>query len=137
MDPLCLIVAGIVRATLPAPDFTLSWMHSVQKSRWEERYHVERDGLRLVTARVQGSGAGMEPAPAATLRDGWWTWHPQTAVRELRLTRSDYTSDYTLCWRDRCRTLGDLVGATDDGAVVTVRPCDQDPRGSRRLRGPG
>jgi hypothetical protein len=50
-------------------------------------------------------------------------------VRELRLTRSGYTADYTLCWRDRCRTLGDLVGATDDGAVVTVRPCDQVPRG--------
>jgi hypothetical protein len=72
---------------------------------------------------VEGSGAGMEPPPAATLRDGMWRWHPATHVAELRLTRSRYARDYLLCWDSTCRTLGDLVGATDEGAPVVVRPC--------------
>lgn len=123
MDPVCLIVAGVVRATLPEQEFTLAWNHSVQRTRWEERYRAGRDGLTLLEARVQGSGAGMEPSAAATLRDGWWTWQPATRLPELRLTRSDHAADYTLCWRDRCQTLAERVGATADGAVVTVRPC--------------
>jgi len=123
VDPVCLLVAGVVRATLPVPEFTLAWDHSVQKSRWEERYRVEGDGLMLLAARVQGSGAGMEPAPSATLHGGWWTWEPRTAVRELRLVHSGYTSDYALCWRDRCQPLAALVGDTADGTVVTVRRC--------------
>jgi hypothetical protein len=123
MDPVCLLVAGVVRATLPVAEFTLAWEHSVQKTRWEERYRVEGGALTLAEARVQGSGAGMEPSPAARLRDGWWTWAPRTRVPELRLTESRYTRDYELCWRDRCRDLAALVGPTGDGAVVVVRAC--------------
>ena len=123
MDPVCIIVAGVLRATLPASEFTLAWVHSVQKSRWEERYRVARDGLTLVGARVEGSGAGMEPPPEATLHDGWWSWAPMTTVAELRLTESRYAADYTLCWRDRCQTLAELAGHTGQAAVVTLRPC--------------
>jgi hypothetical protein len=112
-----------VRASLPEPEFTLAWNHSVQKTRWEERYRVDGSGLMLIEARVLGSGAGMEPAPDAVLRNGAWTWRPRTPVRELRLTRSGFVPDYTLCWRDRCTELGRLVGNTADGAVVVVRPC--------------
>jgi len=123
VDPVCILVAGALRATLPASEFTLAWVHSVQKSRWEERYRVEPQGLTLVAARIQSSGAGMEPPPEATLRNGWWSWEPMTALAELRLTESRYTADYTLCWRERCRTLADLVGPIGEGAVVTLRPC--------------
>lgn len=123
MDPICLLVAGIVRASLPDAEFTLAWDHSVQKTRWEERYRVDDAGLVLAEARVQGSGAGMEPPAGAVLRDGWWTWQPATRLRELRLTHSDFTRDYTLCWGARCHTLSDLVGETGDGAVIVVRRC--------------
>jgi len=121
---ICLLVAGVIRATLPEPEFTLAWDHSVQKTRWEERYRVDGGQLVLVEARVQGTGAGMEPPASAVLRDGWWTWQPQTRVYELRLTRSGYTQDYTLCWQHRCSELGALAGAMDEGTFVAVRACD-------------
>jgi len=123
VDPICLIVAGVVRATLPASEFTLAWDHSVQKTRWEERYRSTGVGLMLVEASIEGSGAGMEPPPSATLRDGRWTWQPRTTLPELRLTRSHFARDYVLCWRDRCVELAALVGATAEGAAVVVRPC--------------
>jgi len=121
--PICLLVAGVVRATLPEPEFTLAWDHSVQKTRWEELYRVEGESFMLIEARVEGSGAGMEPPPAAVLRDGRWTWQPRTSVPELRLTRSDFARDYLLCWHDRCVDLAALVGQTAEGAVIVVRPC--------------
>ena len=123
MNGICLLVAGVVRATIPGPEFTLAWEHSVQKTRWEERYVVDADALVLVEARVAGSGAGMEPAPSATLRGGLWTWHPATRLPELRLVRSGYAGDYTICREATCSTLSALLGPTEDGATVTVRPC--------------
>jgi hypothetical protein len=126
VDAICLVVAGIVRATLPASEFTLAWDHSVQLTRWEERYRVEGDVLTLVEARVQGTGAGMEPPASAELRGGWWTWQPQTRLPEIKLTRSSFARDYTLCWRDTCRRLAALVGATEEGTAVTVRRCGPD-----------
>lgn len=123
MDAICLFVAGVVRATLPASDFTLAWDHSVQQTRWEEHYRVDGDDLMLIEARVQGTGAGMEPPASAELRDGWWIWQPVIRLPELRLTRSSFTRDYTLCWHDTCSGLAALVGATSEGAAVTVRRC--------------
>ena len=123
MTPICLIVAGVVRATLPDVEFTLAWDHSVEKTRWEERYRADGARLVLVEARVQGSGAGMEPPVGAALRDGWWTWHPQTPLAELRLARSTYTSDYTVCAKDGCSELGARVGNVADENVVVVRTC--------------
>ena len=76
MNAVCLIVAGVVRATLPTDHFTLAWQHSVEKTRWEESYRIDGDRLRLTSARIQGLGAGMEPPPDAVLRSGWWTWKP-------------------------------------------------------------
>jgi hypothetical protein len=121
---VCLFVAGVLRATLPTRDFTVAWTHSVEKTRWEERYRVERGQLRLREARIQGSGAGMDPPPGARLRDGWWSWRPQTPrLGELRLTLSPFTTDYDLCWAERCRTLRDLTANRDAIAIVEIRPC--------------
>ena len=121
---MCLFVAGMLRASLPATEFTLAWDHSVEKTRWEERYRVDGARLVLTQARIQGSGAGMEPAASARLRDGWWTWQPALApLPELRLTLSPYTRDYDICWREQCRSLRDLSAIRDPTAVVDVRPC--------------
>jgi hypothetical protein len=139
LDAVCLLVAGVLRATLPTTEFTLAWTHSVQKTRWEERYRVAGSDLQLVEARIQSSGAGMDPPPQARLRDGWWSWRPSVApLPELRLTLSPFTRDYDVCWRRRCRTLRDLATdprATDhargddtaDVEVVAVRPCTGRP----------
>jgi hypothetical protein len=123
MDPICLLVAGVVRASLPGPEFSLSWEHSVEKTRWEERYRVDGDSLLLVEARIAGSGAGMESPPEAILRDGVWTWKPGTRLPELRVTLSEYTRDYTLCARDGCNGLATRVGPAPDGSVVVIRRC--------------
>jgi hypothetical protein len=126
MDAICLFVAGMLRASLPTTGFALDWQHSVEKIRWSERYEIAGSQLLLAQASVEGTGAGMEPPPESTLRDGAWTWQPRRALAELRLTRSDYAKDYRLCWPGECRTLGDLVGPTAEGAAVVVRPCARD-----------
>ena len=58
MNAACLLIAGALRAIVPAQEFTVAWTHSVQKTRWEERYRVDGDALRLTEARIQSSGAG-------------------------------------------------------------------------------
>lgn len=132
----CLFVAGALRAAIPAQEFIVAWTHSVEKTRWEERYRVEGTRLRLTEARIRGSGAGMDPPPDATLRNGWWTWKPSVApLPELRLTLSTFTRDYDLCWGGRCQTLHRLVArsaahdalhadpAQDEVGVVEIRAC--------------
>src|SRR5512140_538657 len=97
MDAFCLLVAGMLRATLPGPDLAIEWQHSVAKTRWEERYRIEGDRLLLAGACVEGTGAGMEPPPEAVRRAGAWCWQPQRALPELALTWSTYAADYRLC----------------------------------------
>ena len=125
MDAVCLLIAGVIRATLPATEFSLAWDHSVEKTRWEEHYRIDGRGLELTEARVQGMGAGMEPPPGAVLQNGWWRWQPRRgALAELRLTFSTFTSDYRLCWNQRCEELAAVLGHRPaDGEVVSLRPC--------------
>ena len=123
MTAVCLLVAGALRATLPVDAFTLAWQHSVEHTRWEEDYRVTANALILTESRVQGFGAGMEPAPGAKLVNGTWRWRPALPpLPALRLTSSSYAGDYTLCAQGRCRALRELV--PDPGVeVVTVTPC--------------
>ena len=121
---LCLWAAGKLLAALPVAAFTLGWTHSVEKTRWEEHYRIEGARLVLDEARVQGSGAGMEPAPDALWRDGAWRWTPAVApLAELRLTASSYSADYELCSGRGCSALQALTGPLDDGTVVTAAGC--------------
>jgi hypothetical protein len=136
LDAFCLFVAGMLRATIASTEMTVAWDHSVEKTRWEEHYRVDGMNLRLTQARIRSFGAGMEPTPDATLRDGWWTWQPRDKLLpSLRLTRSPFTRDYELCWRARCESLRNLTAAShgstppgragDDASidVVDVRAC--------------
>ena len=136
MDAVCVVIAGIVRSALLADQFTLAWEHSVEKTRWEERYRVVANRLELTQARVQGFGAGMEPAAGAVLDNGWWQWNPKREpLAELKLAFSAYAGDYRLCWRDRCSELTDLLGAPPtDGEAVEVRPCATDPPSDQQRR---
>ncbi|HEX6136376.1 MAG TPA: DUF1850 domain-containing protein [Casimicrobiaceae bacterium] len=113
-----------MRATLPASEFTLAWDHSVEKTRWEERYRIDGARLQLIEARIEGSGAGMDPPPDARMRDGWWIWQPTPApLAALRLTLSPFTADYELCVRDRCRALRSVIADTHETTVVEMRAC--------------
>jgi hypothetical protein len=120
---ICLAL-GARHVSLPTDRFTLVWTHSVEKTGWQEDYAINGTGLALTEARIQGTGAGMEPPPDALFRDGWWRYVPPLPILpELRLTLSPYTADYRLCWKHQCRSLAALVGAKRLDGVVVVRPC--------------
>ena len=120
---ICLL-AGSAIAPLMAGAITLAWTHSVEKTGWQEDYAIRGTGLALTEARIQGTGAGMEPPPDALFHDGWWHYVPHLPVLpELRLALSPYTADYRLCWKGQCRSLAKLLGAEHREGVVTVRPC--------------
>jgi hypothetical protein len=121
----CLFVAGALRATLPTAAFSLEWAHSIEHTRWVEHYKVEGDGIHLLDAHIESSGAGMEAGDGARFDGDGWTWNGKPApMPSLALTLSPYTSDYTLCAGGRCRGLYAWSHErTGDIAVVVVRPC--------------
>ena len=118
---LCL-TAGTVVTRLAIASFTLSWTHSVEKTRWEEDWRVDPSALVIVEARVKGSGAGMEPGPNATFDGHWWRWRPKLPpATSLRLGRSDALPEgWTLCADGACRT---IAGAGESADAVVLSPC--------------
>jgi hypothetical protein len=120
---LCLLSAGVVK-TLSLAAFTLVWIHSVEKTAWQEDWRVTREGLELVQARIKGSGAGMEPPPDARLVDGWFQWQPrQPPMPQLVLANSGVAGEWRLCAKGRCRTLSEIFGGPVGVNVTTMRPC--------------
>jgi hypothetical protein len=122
LSAVCLFVAGVVAATLPTREFTLHWRHSVEKTRWEERYRIDDRQLTLTSASIEALGAGMESPPDAQFSDGRWTWAPMRRMNELTITRSSFTADYAICWAAQCRALGALL-AESNAEIVTLRVC--------------
>jgi len=119
---LCL-AAGAVSVALGWSQFTLAWTHSVQKTAWEEDYRIAGAELITVEARVKGSGAGMEPASDAILRDGWWVSRPMRALPALTLARGDAVPDWRLCHGGSCVALGIFLPAAQDTDAVTLSSC--------------
>ena len=108
---LCILAAGKMTA-LAVSTFTLSWAHSVEKTRWEEDWRVTPAGLEILEARVKGSGAGMEPPESAVLKDGSWTYAPNIGARPVvRLAASGATGGgWALCADQTCLELGAEAG---------------------------
>ncbi len=121
MIAACLVVAGIVAATIPGERFTLSWTHSIEKILWEEDYRVSGDVLQLVGSRIRGSGAGMEPQPGSVWKQGAWHRRENQALDQLSLTRSPYAGDYRWCNHSGCRPLSHWLGPPPDAQFVAVR----------------
>ncbi len=123
---ICILEAGRT-TTIAATAFVLSWTHSVEHVAWEEDWRVATDGLRIVEARVKGSGAGMEPPPDAVLRDGWWRYAPDLPpLPGLVLAASGATpSTWRLCAGGSCRALGASPGAAVEISVCELKPVHQ------------
>lgn len=105
MSGFCLGIAfSVIEAVIPADALTLAWTHSVEKTRWEEDYRLVAGGLELAAARIQGSGAGMEPPDDARRRDGFWHYRPRLPLLEkLALAR--------------------ILPQASDRAVIELFPC--------------
>ena len=122
---LCL-TAGAVSASLAIQAFTLAWMHSIEKVRWEEDWRIEEGQLHVVEARIKGTGAGMEPPPGAILREGAWHYRPEVApLSHLNLAHSPYTTGYELCLVDGCRPLVDYLPGIEETTAIVLKACQR------------
>ncbi|CAO3403804.1 DUF1850 domain-containing protein [Azospirillum palustre] len=124
MGGLCLFaLSGALLASLPGAAFTLSWTHSIEKTEWREQWTVEAGRLRLVEARIRGTGAGMEPGPDARMTaDGWMAWRPDLPPQDsVTLAASGFTAEHRLCVGGDCRRLPGWTGIAD--RAITLRAC--------------
>jgi hypothetical protein len=125
MTGLCILGLGKPIALMVAA-FTLSWTHSVERTRWEEDWTVGSAGLQLVEGRIRGSGAGMEPPAGARLEDGWWVYAPEAPPQpELVLAASGATGEgWKVCGGGTCVDVGGRAGGPV--RLKTCRPADFD-----------
>jgi hypothetical protein len=115
--------AGALIVGLGSGPVTLAWMHSVERTEWREVWRETPEGLVLASARVQGSGAGMDPPEGAVLGEGGWTWTPRLPPRrEIVMRRSGATADWRVCIDAVCKPMGDLVPEDADPVSLTVCP---------------
>lgn len=117
---VCLWAAGKSVLCLAGCAFSLAWTHSVEKTGWVEHWQVLGDEMVQTQARVQGSGAGMEPAPHARLEHGWWVWEPENPLhlKEIHLAVSGATvGSWRLCAED-CADLSPFEGVAVNDLVL-------------------
>lgn len=119
---LCLSAGALVVAL--GDSATLRWTHSVQKTLWEEDYRVNGNRVELQRARVQGTGAGMEPPPDAQLRDGAWHYQPQLQLEQVVLRHSRYVEPYTVCTALACARVDAWLPGLPPEAELTLRVGD-------------
>lgn len=108
---LCVASAGSV-LTLMAGSFSLSWTHSVEKTIWTEHWEVKAGHLAVVSASVEGSGAGIDLPPDAIWEGDRWTYRPRLpSLRHLNLAVSGATGGgWQLCANGTCHVLGAKAG---------------------------
>lgn len=125
MMALCMS-AGAVSVTLFVHSFTLAWMHSVEKIRWEEQWKIEGNFLQVTEASVRGSGAGMEPPPDALFKEGAWHYTPHVSpLKAVRLSHSPYTKEYELCFDSRCMPLNDFFEDLPETDTIVLEACER------------
>jgi len=122
---LCLS-AGALSTTLSIHAFTLAWMHSVEKIRWEEEWRIEGSELHLLSANIRGFGAGMEPPLDAIFKNGAWHYDPKIApIKRLTLAHSPYTKGYELCFNATCKPLSDFLPNIEETTTITLEACER------------
>ena len=119
---LCILTgAGLLR--LAVAGFTLTWHHSIEKTRWEEDWLVADGKLAIVEARIESFGAGMEPGADARFDGTWWRWKPRVPpLPEVLLRRSDAIAEgWGLCADGQCQRIG-ASGETAD--ILVLKSCN-------------
>ena len=119
---LCLIV-GLLVAPL-GDAVMLRWTHSIQKVAWEEDYRRAGNTLQLVSARVRGTGAGMEPPPDAVFRDGAWHYTPSVqSLPGVILSHTPYAPPYIVCNDTLCQPVTAWLPGLSETATIELAPC--------------
>jgi len=116
---LCLVGAGVA-ISIATQSFSLSWTHTIEKTEWREDWRIEAESLVLETARVKGSGAGMEPPAEARLEDGFYVWEPKIHSPVIVLRREPHAGDWRLCADDRCDPIAAWLGGDADPVDIYV-----------------
>jgi hypothetical protein len=117
---VCLWAAGKSVLCLAGCAFSLAWTHSVEKTEWVEHWQMQGGEMVQTQVRVQGSGAGMEPAPHARLERGWWVWEPENPLhlKEIHLAASGATGQgWRLC-AEVCTELSQFEGPLVNDLVL-------------------
>ncbi len=117
---LCIPAAGKV-TVLAVSAFTLSWSHSVEKTRWEEDWRVDARRAGDRRGAREGSGAGMEPPQGALCSRmvGGFTGRQIGARPMVALAASGATgAGWTLCSDQACMELGAEAGAAVELSAV-------------------
>ncbi len=125
MIALC-ISAGALTATLNIQAFTLAWMHSVEKIRWEEDWRIENKMLHITEARVVGTGAGMEPPLGSVFKDGSWHYAPSMKpLPSVSLMHSPYTKGYEICFNGKCHLLAEFLPHLPPTTAIKLEACER------------
>ena len=103
-------------------EFTISFIHSVNRRPVYDTLRVENDHLVIVQSRYDSFGAGMPESSTAegTLsiaKDGWLIWTVNRPVPDVTV-RVGWTAEHTLHIRGRKIRLAELA---EPGSAVTIR----------------
>ncbi len=103
---LC-ILAGTKITTFAVSFFTLTWFHSVEKTEWQEDWKIINSKLKIVEARIKGSGAGMEPPENSKLVKGWYVYSPKVSTKDEILLATSETNikNWSVCFNGKCQEL--------------------------------
>jgi hypothetical protein len=103
-------------------EFTLSFIHSVNRRPVYDTLRVENDHLVIVRSRYDSFGAGMPESSTgegtlSIAKDGWLVWTVNRPVPEITV-RVGWTAEHTLQIRDHKIRLAELA---EPGSALTLR----------------
>lgn len=114
------LIASTLVVVLPTDKITLSWIHTIERTPWEEDYAIEKGALVITEARVTRSGAGMDAPSGAIWAQGRWHYVPALdPLPEIILANSSFAGGYSICWEGSCRRLSDVIAAD---TIVKLAP---------------
>jgi hypothetical protein len=109
-----------------ARTFSLEWTHSIEKTQWFEHWEVvaaPQPHLRLLRARIEASGAGMEIPDNAIFRNGGYEYPVNQDLPSVTLSHSPFAAQAALCVGKRCRPLADWLPGLPSIQAVTLSAC--------------
>ncbi len=103
-------------------EFTISFIHSVNRRPVYDTLRVEGDHLVIVRSRYDSFGAGMPESSTgegtlSIAKDGWLVWTVNRSVPEVTV-RVGWTAEHMLHIRDRKIRLAELA---EPGSALTMR----------------